>query len=86
MSEPVLLAIIAAVGSSTWVVSLYRAWSDHRDKVSSREADAERRVERRADDLEDDLQAERDYVAVLWSALVAAGQPIPPRPSRPTHR
>lgn len=90
MSEPVLLALIAAVGSSTWVVSLYRAWADHRDKVSSREADADeryvRRLERRADDTEDDLEAERGYTAILASALAAAGLQIPPRPSRSSHR
>lgn len=91
MSEPVILAIIAAVGSSSWLVTLARAWFDHRDRVSSREADADerytRRLERRADDAEDDLEAERGYTAVLASALAAGGLPIPPRPSRrSTHR
>ena len=96
MDQPLVLGIIAALGGGSWIVTLVRAWLDHRDKTSAREQDAEERLtnrlERRLDDAERrstqaerDLEDERTFTSVLVAALARAGIPIPDRPATHHH-
>jgi hypothetical protein len=90
MSEPVLLAIIAALGSGGVLATLAKVVADARAGKHSRESDAEERLvsrlERRLDDYEAERQLLRDrvdrgeaYIVRLHTALVQAGIEIPPR-------
>jgi len=93
VSDTAVLAIVTAVGGASWIATIVRAWLDHRDRTTAREADADNRftgrlerrleaTERRLSTVENDLEDERTFTSLLVVALARAGIPIPDRPTR----
>ena len=92
MDQPIVLGVIAALGGGGWIVTLVKAWLDHRDNTSAREQDADERLtdrlehrldraETRLSSVEHALEDERTFSSILVAALARAGIPIPDRPT-----
>lgn len=81
--EAVLIALIAFAGGGGGAVALYKAWSDHRNKTSSREEDAEERLvtrlEARLAKLEAQHEQDNAYILTITYALARAGIDVPQR-------